>query len=208
MVAQYGIPLLRDVYTRLAARLRLVLYDGRGSGHSQRDVADLSLEAELRDLDAVVADAGLTSFALLGYYHSVPLAIAYAARHPGRVTRLILFGATARGQDVMSAPETQALLSLIERNWDLFVESAAHAWMGWGAGESGRLMADMFRSASTPAVTRATMDATAQTDVTAELPKVVAPTLVLQSRNERQVPAALVQGLAESLPNGRIGLRR
>ena len=206
VVAQYGIPLLRDVYTRLAARLRLVLYDGRGSGHSQRDVADLSLEAELRDLDAVVTDAGLTSFALLGYYHSVPLAIAYAARHPGRVARLILFGATARGQDVMSAPETQALLSLIERNWDLFVESAAHAWMGWGAGENGRLMADMFRSASTPAVTRATMDATAQTDVTAELPKVVAPTLVLQSRNERQVPAALVQGLAESLPNGRIGL--
>jgi DNA-binding CsgD family transcriptional regulator/pimeloyl-ACP methyl ester carboxylesterase len=206
VVAQYRIPLLRDAYTRLASRLRLVLYDGRGSGHSQRDVADLSLEADLRDLDAVVADARLTTFALFGYYHSVPLAIAYAARHPARVTRLILFGATARGQDVMSAPETQALLSLIERDWELFVESAAHAWMGWGAGENGRLMAEMFRTASTPAVTRASLDAMAQTDVSADLPNVVAPTLVLQSRNERQVPAALVQGLAESLPNGQIGL--
>jgi DNA-binding NarL/FixJ family response regulator len=204
VLAQYGIPLLRDIYARMAARVRLVLYDGRGSGHSQRDVADHSLEAGLSDLDAVVTHAGLTTFALLGYYHSVPLALAYAARHPNRVTHLVLFGGTARGYDPMSPAETQALLSLIERDWDLFVETAAHLWMGWGAGEHGRRMADLFRTASTPANARATMDAMARTDVTADLAKVAAPTLILQSRNDRQLPTELTQALAQSLAQGRI----
>jgi DNA-binding NarL/FixJ family response regulator len=206
VLAQYAMPLLRNVYARIAGRVRLVLFDGRGSGHSQRDVTDLSLDAELRDLDAVVDDAGLTRFALLGYYHSVPHALAYAARHPGRVTQLVLFGGTARGNDAMSPAETQALLTLIERDWVLFVESAAHLWMGWEAGEHGRRMASMFRTATTPTITRAVMEASAAVDVSAELPKVIAPALVMQSRNDRQLPAELTRALAESLPNGRIGL--
>src|SRR5207249_4852243 len=57
-----------------------------------------------------------------------------------------------------------------------------------------------------PTVTRAVMGASAGVDVTAELPKVIAPTLVMQSRNDRQLPAELTRALAESLPNGRIGL--
>jgi pimeloyl-ACP methyl ester carboxylesterase/DNA-binding CsgD family transcriptional regulator len=206
VLAQYAIPLLRDIYTRMAAQLRLILYDGRGSGHSQREVSDLSLEADLRDLDAVVAEAGLTRFALLGYYHSVPTALAYAARHPDRVTHVVLFGGTARGFDPMSGSETQALLTLIDRDWDLFTETAAHLWMGWGAGEHGRKMAEMFRSASTPANMKATLEASAWTDVSAELPRVTAPTLVLQSRSDRQLPGELSQALVRSLPNGRIGL--
>jgi DNA-binding NarL/FixJ family response regulator len=206
VLAQHTIPLLRDIYARMAARLRLVMYDGRGSGHSQREVTDLSLEADLRDLDAVVADARLSRFALLGYYHSVPTALAYAARHPDRVTHLVLFGGTARGFDPMSGSETQALLTLIDRDWDLFTETAAHLWMGWEAGEHGRRMAEMFRAASTPANMKATLEASARTDVSAELPKVTAPTLVLQSRSDRQLPGELSQALVQSLPNGRVGL--
>jgi DNA-binding CsgD family transcriptional regulator/pimeloyl-ACP methyl ester carboxylesterase len=206
VLAQYGIPLLRDVYRRMARRLRLVLYDSRGSGHSQREVADLSLDAELLDLEAVVADARLTRFALLGYYHSVPTALAYAARHPDRVTHLVLFGATARGFDAMSPAQTQALLSLIERDWDLFTDSAAHLWMGWEAGEHGRLMAEMFRGSTSPTNARAVMTASEQTDVSAELPNVTAPTLVLMSRSDRQMPSELTQAFVRSLPDGRIGL--
>jgi len=206
VLAQYAIPLLRDIYTRMAARLRLILYDGRGSGHSQREVSDLSLEADLRDLDAVVADARLSRFAMLGYYHSVPTALAYAARHPDRVTHLVLFGGTARGFDPMSGSETQALLTLIDRDWDLFTETAAHLWMGWEAGEVGRRMAELFRAASTPAIMKATLEASAVTDVTAELQRVTAPTLVLQSRSDRQLSGELSQALVQSLPNGRIGL--
>lgn len=205
VVAQYEVPLLRDVYAKLTRTLRLVLIDGRGTGHSQRDVSDLGLEAMLRDLDAVVADARLTTFAVFGYYHSVTHALAYAARHPGRVTRLVLFGGAARGADAMSPAETQALLSLIERDWDLFVESAAHAWMGWDAGEDGRLMAEAFRTATTPAVARATMQAASEIDVSADLPRVTAPALVLQSRSDRFISNPATEALARALPNGRIG---
>ena len=206
VLAQYAIPLLRDIYAQMAARLRLVLYDGRGSGHSQREVTDLSLDADLRDLDAVVADARLSRFAMLGYYHSVPTALAYAARHPDRVTHVVLFGGTARGFDPMSGSETQALLTLIDRDWGLFTETAAHLWMGWDAGETGRRMAEMFRAASTPAIMKATLEASARTDVSAELPRVTAPTLVLQSRSDRQLPGELSHALVQSLPNGRVGL--
>jgi pimeloyl-ACP methyl ester carboxylesterase len=201
---QWRVPRMRDAYERLGQHVRLILYDGRGTGHSQRDVDDLSLEAMLRDLDAVVDHAGIETFALLGYYSSGPAAIAYAARHPQRVTRLVLFGASIRAQDTLSPPESQALLTLIERDWDLFVDSAAHAWMGWSAGEEGRLVADAFRTATTPAMARATIEAARDMDVSAEVGSVTAPTLVLHRQGEREIPLEVSQRLAETLPNGRL----
>src|SRR5207245_1510980 len=77
-IEEWRIPLLRGVYERLATRLQIVQYDGRGTGHSQRDVADLSLEAMLRDLDAVAGQAGIDRFALLGFYNSCKHAVASA----------------------------------------------------------------------------------------------------------------------------------
>ena len=75
---------------------------------------------------------------LLGFYHSATHAIAFAARHPERVAGLILFGGATRGWSPMSGAGTQALLSLIEQDWDTFVESATHAWLGWPDGAEGR----------------------------------------------------------------------
>ena len=204
VIGQWRVPSVHDAYQRLATRLQLILYDGRGTGHSQRDVDDLGLDAMLRDLDAVVGHARLQRFALLGYYHSVPAAIAYAARHPQRVSRLVLFGGSTRALDSMSAPETQALLTLIERDWDLFVDSAAHAWMGWSAGKEGRLVADAFRSATTPAIARATLEAAREMDVSTEARLVTAPALVLHRQGERQMPLEVSQRLAEALPDGRM----
>src|SRR5438132_14019757 len=205
-IEEWRIPLLRGVYERLATRLQIVQYDGRGTGHSQRDVADLSLEAMLRDLDAVVGQASIERFALLGFYNSCTHAIAYAALHPERVTRLVLFGGSSRGWLAMSAPETQALLSLIERDWDFFVESAAHTWMGWSVGEAGRLAADSFRHATTPAVARATFQEASRIDVSADLGSVVAPTLVLHRSDIEQIPREVSEQLAAALPNGQLRL--
>ena len=151
---QWRVPRFRDAYERLGQHLRLVIYDGRGTGNSQRDVDDFSLEAMLRDLQAVVDHAGLETFALLGYYSSAVTAIAYAARFTDRVTRIVLFGGTMRLLDAMSPPESQALVTLIDRDWDLFVDSAAHAWLGWSVGEEGRLVAEAFRTATTPTLAR------------------------------------------------------
>ena len=106
----------------------------------------------------------------------------------------------------MSAPETQALLSLIERDWGVFVESAAHAWMGWSVGEAGRLAADAFRNATTPAVARATFQAASGIDVSKDLAAVTAPTLVLHRADIEQIPRTVSEELAAALPNGHLRL--
>jgi len=204
LVAQWRVPVLRGVYERLARDRTLVLYDGRGMGSSDRrvDPDDLGLEAHLRDLRAVLDATGFARADLLGYYHSAPTALAFAAEQPDRVGRLVLFGGAPRLRDAMGPAQTQALLSLVEQDWDLFAESAAHAWLGWSAGEDGRLVAEAFRTAATPALARAWFTAAAAVDVTDRLPDVLAPTLVLHRQSERQIPVEVSRRLAEALPNG------
>jgi pimeloyl-ACP methyl ester carboxylesterase/DNA-binding CsgD family transcriptional regulator len=205
--AEWHSPVLRSAYERLAEGVRLIQFDGRGTGRSQRDVTDLSLEAMQRDLDAVVDAAGLAGerIALLGFYHSVTSAIAYAARHPERVSHLILFGGASRGWSPMSGAEIQALLSLIERDWNVFVDSIAHAWLGWDvSGEEGRLAADWFRTATSPTVARATMQAAAGVDVTALLPDVQCPVLVLHRLGARVISLEMSEALVSGLPNARL----
>jgi DNA-binding CsgD family transcriptional regulator/pimeloyl-ACP methyl ester carboxylesterase len=186
--------------------LRLALYDGRGTGSSSRQVdpGDLGVDAQLRDLDAVLAAAGLEHYSLLGYYHSLPAAVAQAAAHPDRVTRMVLFGGSTRTRDVMSPSQTQALLSLVEQDWDLFADSAAGTWLGWHAGEAGRLLADSFRTAASPTVVAAMFREAARTDVHDLLPSVRAPTLVVHRQSDRQMPPEVSAGLAAGLPAGRL----
>ncbi len=204
--AQWRVALLRRAYEHLARSVRLVLYDGRGTGSSDRrvDPAELGLDAHLRDLYAVVAAENLQHVGLLGYYHSVATAIGYAAEHPERVTRMVLFGGAARMREAMSPAQTQALLSLIDQDWDLFADTAAHAWMGWGAGEEGRLVADVFRTAATPTVAKAWFAEAAFLDVSDLLPRVAAPALVLHRQGERQMPVDVSRRLADGLPHGRL----
>jgi pimeloyl-ACP methyl ester carboxylesterase/DNA-binding CsgD family transcriptional regulator len=202
--AEWAIPVLRRAFGVLGTRLRLIQYDGRGTGRSERHVEDVSLEAYLRDLDAVLDASGESSVVLLGFYHSVTHAIAYAARHPDRVRGLILFGGATRGWTQMSGAGTQALLSLIERDWDTFVESAAHAWLGWPDGEQGRLAADWFRTATSPAVAHATMEAARDIDVTADAARVRCPAMILHREGATVIPLAASQELAEALPRGRV----
>jgi pimeloyl-ACP methyl ester carboxylesterase/DNA-binding CsgD family transcriptional regulator len=201
---EWRIPALRHAFEGLARDLRFIQYDGRGTGRSQRAVSDLSLEAMLGDLDAVVAAAGLERFALLGFYHSVTQAIPYAARHADRVTKLILFGGAARGWDPMSGQATQALLSLIDRDWDTFVESITHAWLGWPESSEGQLATDWFRRASTAENARRTLEAAALVDVSADLGRVRCPVVVLHRADATVIPLAMSQELADSLPNAEL----
>ena len=201
---EWRIPDLQAAFERLGRSVRLVQYDGRGTGLSQRDVADFSLAAMEADLDAVVAGLRLDQFALLGFYASVPVAIAYAAHHPERVSRLILFGGSIRGWAPMSGQATQALLSLIDRDWDTFVESAVHAWLGWPTAESGRLAAEWFRTATTPATARAALQALSAVDVGPEAAAVRCPTLVIHRRDATVIPLATSEELAAALPDAEL----
>src|SRR5207237_7897385 len=135
-------------------------------------------------------------------YSSCAHALAYAARRPERVRRVVLFGGAARTWDVMSANQTQALLSLIEKDWSVFADTAAHQWMGWAAGEAGRATAEAFRQAVTPQVARETLQAASATDVTDELAPEQAPTLVVHRRDAPQVPIEAPRSRANRLPHG------
>ena len=104
----------------------------------------------------------------------------------------------------MSGRQTQAMLSLIEQDWDLFADTAAHQWMGWSAGPAGRAIADGIRGAVTPQIARATMQAASAADVTDQLPRVAAPTLVLHPREMTQIPLEVARRLAMDLPRGRL----
>ena len=202
--AEWSIPVLGRAFEGLARRVRLIQFDARGTGRSQRDVSDVSLEAMLGDLSAVADAAGLERFAILGSYSAVTHAIAAAARRPEAVSHLVLFGGAARGFVPMSGQGTQALLSLIERDWDTFVESAAHAWLGWPDPAQGRLTANWFRSATTAANARATFQAASAVDVTADCARVRCPALVLHRVDAPPVSLETAADLADSLPNGRL----
>ncbi|MEU4235708.1 alpha/beta fold hydrolase [Actinoplanes sp. NPDC026619] len=205
IVAQWRVPALRSAYEALARRMTVTLYDGRGTGSSDRriDMRDLGVEAHLRDLVAVLDDAGLQRVSLLGYYHSVPTAIAFAARHPERVERLVLFGGAPRLRDAMRPAQTQALLSLVDQDWSLFADAAATAWLGWDKAPSGRWTAESFRTATTAPFARAWFDAAERVDVTGELGQVRAPTLVLHRQGAGQIPVEVSQRLAGGLPGAR-----
>jgi DNA-binding CsgD family transcriptional regulator len=117
---------------------------------------------------------------------------------------MVLFGGAARMRDVMSPAQTQALLSLVTQDWDLFADSAAQAWLGWGSGETGRLTAAAFRSAAAPATAQAWFSAALSIDVSERVAQVTAPTLVLHRQGEGQLPVEVSRSLAEALPHGRL----
>src|SRR6476659_9654287 len=104
----------------------------------------------------------------------------------------------------MSGCDTQALLSLSERHWATLVESITHAWLGWPPGDEGRLAAEWFRNATTPDVARATLRAASATDVTADLPAIRCPALVLHRADAHVVSLEASQELAAALPDGRL----
>jgi DNA-binding CsgD family transcriptional regulator/NAD(P)-dependent dehydrogenase (short-subunit alcohol dehydrogenase family) len=182
----------------------------------------LAVEADVRDrealesavnatlvrfgrLDAVVAAAGVRRFALLGMYLACTYAISYALEHPERVSHLVLFGGSARGWDAMGGRETQALLSLIEQDWDTFVASAFHAWLGWSAGEEAvRLQTESAKAATTPGVTRAMLQAASAMDLTDQLASIRAPVLVFHRLGGRQISLGISRELAEAVPDGRL----
>ncbi|MBB2940455.1 pimeloyl-ACP methyl ester carboxylesterase/DNA-binding CsgD family transcriptional regulator [Actinoplanes lutulentus] len=206
IVAQWRIPALRDAYLGLARSLTVILYDGRGTGSSDRriDLDDLGVEAHLRDLRAVLDHAGVQRASLLGYYHSVATALAFAARSPARVDRLVLFGGAARMREAMIPAQTQALLSLVDQDWGLFADAAATAWLGWDSAPSGRWTAEAFRTATSAAVARAWFDAAERIDVTEELARVRVPSLIVHRQGEGQIPAEVSRRLAASLPDARL----
>ncbi len=155
---------------RLAENRMVVRYDVRGSGLSDRDVADFSLDAKVADLEAVVDRLGLERFALFGVFLDGPVAIAYAARHPERVSQLLLWCSWARATDAYQSPQAQSMVALRDKDWTTYTESVAHILLGWSAGEAARQFAAYMRESITQEALLAAFGVAMQFDVTALLP--------------------------------------
>lgn len=196
----WRVPACRRWYERLAQDRMLVRYDVRGTGLSARDAADFSLDAMVGDLEAVVDRLGLDRFALFGAADAGPVALAYAARHPDRVSRLVLWCTWARPADIGS-PSIRAWLSLSDQDWDLMIETCAHLALGWSGGEVGRQAAQQLREVVTPAVMKAALAALERIDVADLLPRVQAPALVLHRRDIPWLPVEVAGQLASRLPD-------
>src|SRR5713101_6500320 len=202
-VELWQIPECRHWYQRLAQQRMLVRYDVRGTGQSERDVSDFSLEALLLDVEAVVDRLGLARFTLFGAADAGPVAIAYTARHPERVSRLVLWCAWARGADIAST-RIQAWRGLLQHDWELMTETCAHLALGWSAGEVGRLAAEHLRKSMTCEGLRAALNAAAESDTTALLAGIEAPALVLHRRAISWLPVSIARDLASRLRDARL----
>ncbi len=202
---EWQIPEWRHWYEPLAQRRRVVRYDCRGAGLSEREVADFSLDAYALDLEAVADRLGLESFALLGPIHSGPVAIAYAARHPDRVSHLILWHSWARTRDAAS-PQFGALARLRDTDWDVYSETVAHTLLGWSEGEPAHRYAALLRECIAQETMKAALGAIGAFDSTAILPQVKAPTLVLHRRQLSWLSVDVARGLASRIPDARLAV--
>jgi len=193
----------RHWYERLAEGRMLIRYDGRGNGLSQRDVSDYSLHALSLDLEAVVNRLDLERFALLGVGNYGPVAIAYAAHNPERVSHLVLWCSWARTLDTAS-PQFRGIRRLLDIDWELYTETVAHTVLGWSAGEPARRQAALSRDSVTQQAAQAFFAANRDFDVIGLLPQVRSPTLVLHRGTWLSVDVA--RDLAAQIGDARLVL--
>jgi pimeloyl-ACP methyl ester carboxylesterase/DNA-binding CsgD family transcriptional regulator len=187
-------------------------YDERGCGLTDRDVEDVSFETRVADLETVIDAAGFERVSLIGISQGGPVAIAFAARHPDRVSRLVLFATFARGRlmrDPSSADREQAQLmeSLIRMGWGrgllpfrrlfttLFIPDASPEQMEW-FDELQRVTAD-------PDTAVRIRHARTHDLVTDDATRVACPTLVVHARDDALVPFAEGRLLATLIPAAR-----
>jgi class 3 adenylate cyclase len=185
----------------LEARRRIVSFDARGGGSSQRDVHALSADDRALDIEAVADSLGLHQFVLHAEFFHVPTAIAYAARHPERVSHLVLLGGFARGDDVWQIPRARTLFSMLDQgDWEMFIDAMCLNTVGWELPEVARQLAHVHRSAHTLEQARAVYEGVHRSDVTSLLAGVRVPTLVMHPRGAAFPTLDLARRLAAGIP--------
>ncbi|HEY8767739.1 MAG TPA: adenylate/guanylate cyclase domain-containing protein [Dehalococcoidia bacterium] len=191
-------------HPRLAAEHRLIHYDVRGAGLSQRGVADFSPAGLQLDLDAVINAVGLDQVSLYAELNVARLALAYAAAHPERVDRIILWAGFARGSDFWALPRLKAVQSLYEQDWELYTETFSQVIFGLASGEPAREYASFMRNCVNEEEAGAHFAADLHTDVTPLLPSISSPTLLLQPSDAAIAPMAWGRELASSIPRAQL----
>ena len=209
----WELPIFRHLLLGLAREFTLTRYDARGNGLSDWDVGELSLDAWVSDLETVVDPAGLEKFPLLGLSQGCAVAIAFALRHPERVSHLVLYGGFAVGR--FKRPNNTdaererfaAMVTLMKFGWGADDPTFRQIFTSQLMPKATREHADAFnelqrRSASPECAVRY-YETVNNFDVRPLLPRVAAPTLVIHVRNDAMVPVQLGRELAAGIPGAR-----
>lgn len=205
-------PIWRHLYREVVKDRTLIRYDARGNGLSDRTVDEISFDAFVSDLEAVVDAAGLTRFALLGVSQGCAISIAYAVRHPERVSHLILYGGFAlgwnkRARSADQKEEDAALVTLMRLGWGkenpAFRQLFTSQFMPGATKEQADWFNEMERITVSADVAVRIFQVAGETDVTALLPQVSVPTLVLHARDDARVPFEAGRRMAAGIPGAR-----
>ncbi len=205
-------PVWRHWLVDLSAHHQLIRYDERGCGLSDRDVSDQNFEAWIGDLEAVVDAAGLERFPLLGISQGGPVAVAYAARHPERVSHLVVYGSYAQGRLARATSEDDVRMhglqvDLARAGWGLDDPALRQVFTAQFMPEGTRDLWDAFnelqRQTTSAANAARVLDVAGSIDVVDLAPLVQAPTLVLHARDDHRPPFAQGRLLASLIPDCR-----
>lgn len=201
-------PVWRHWLERLSENRTLIRYDERGNGLSDWDAAEMTLDAFVTDLETVVEAAGLEKFALLGISQGAAVGIAYAVGHPGRLTHMVLLGGYARGWARRAAPHEvearEALLTLTRLGWGQNHPAFRQLWSSLYAPgateEQMRWFNDLQHVSTSVENALRLQQAFGQIDVTALLPQVAVPTLVIHARGDGVIPFDEGRRIASLIP--------
>ena len=205
-------PVWRHWLHQLSRDHRLLRYDERGSGLSDRDADDLSFESWVSDLETVVDAEGLDRFPLIALSQGCAVAVAYAVRHPERVSRLVLYGGYvkgigARARTPQEREEAQLLTRSMPSFWGrdnpAFRLFFAARFVPEGTQEQMRWFSELTRITTTPEIAVKLRSTAAAIDITELAPRVRAPTLVLHGVGDAAVPFEQGRQLAALIPGAR-----
>jgi pimeloyl-ACP methyl ester carboxylesterase/tRNA A-37 threonylcarbamoyl transferase component Bud32 len=203
-------PIWRHYFEALASDHFLVRYDQRGNGLSDWNVGGLSFDLWVEDLESVVDAVGLERFALLGMSQGCAVSIAYAVRHPDRVSHLVLYGGYARGwaKRDKGAEVRRAMVTLIQQGWGTDNPAFRQMWtslfLPGGTPEQMQWFNDLQKVSTSPDIAVKISEAHGDIDVSSLVAKVTAPTLVLHPREDAVVAFEEGRHLAASIPGARL----
>ncbi len=209
----WALPAERVFYEMLTPGRTLVRYDKPGCGLSGPTTTPPTFDLEVETLAAVIAavtstaetsTAGTGTVELFGASLGAAVAASFAATHPLRVSRLVLYGGWARGQDIGSAEVRRHVLGLIGEHWglgsdvmiDIFAPSADPA--------TRKAFTQYQRQAASSQTARGMLAVAYELDITGQLPRITAPTLVLHREQDRAAPLAQGRSLAAGIPDSRL----
>jgi pimeloyl-ACP methyl ester carboxylesterase/DNA-binding winged helix-turn-helix (wHTH) protein len=206
-------PVWRHWLAELSRRFSLVRYDERGCGLSDWNIGRFSFDDWVDDLEAVVDATGLDRFSLLGISQGGPVAIAYAVRHPERVSHLVLLGAFARGRRKSArTPDeldlAEAHIEIVRLGWGrpdpMYRQIFAARFLPEATQEQWRSFDELQRRSTSPENAWRFVDEFANIDVTTLAPQLTVPTLIMCSRREPDNRFEQSRLLAAQIPNSRL----